>query len=41
LRNMDTRARSLGGKLLVESQVGQGTTVKVIVPIEPIGGRGT
>jgi len=41
LRNMDARARSLGGKLSVESQVGRGTTVKVIVPIEPIGGRGT
>ena len=41
LRNMDARARALGGKLLVESALGKGTIVKAIVPMEPIGGRGT
>jgi len=41
LRNMDARAHTLGGKLSVESEIGKGTTVKVTVPIEPIGGRGT
>ncbi len=41
LRNMDARAHTLGGKLSVESEIGKGTTVRVTVPIEPIGGRGT
>jgi len=41
LRNMDARARALGGKLWVESAIGKGTTVKAVVPMEPIGGRGT
>jgi signal transduction histidine kinase len=41
LRNMDARARALGGKLLVESAPDKGTLVKAIVPMEPIGGRGT
>jgi signal transduction histidine kinase len=41
LRNMDARAHTLGGKVSVESEIGKGTTVRVTVPIEPIGGRGT
>jgi len=41
LRNMETRARSLGGKLIVQSEVGQGTTVTAMVPIETVGARGT
>jgi two-component system, NarL family, sensor histidine kinase DevS len=41
LRNMETRARSLGGKLIVQSEVGQGTTVTAMAPIETVGARGT
>jgi len=41
LRNMEARARLLGGRLTVDSAIGRGTTIKVTVPIEPIGGRGT
>ena len=41
LRNMEARARSLGGKISVQSQVGQGTTVTAMVPIETVGARGT
>ena len=41
LRNMESRARSLGGKLIVQSEVGQGTTVTAMVPIETVGARGT
>ena len=41
LRNMDARARLLGGRLSVESAIGRGTAVQVTVSIEPVGGRGT
>jgi len=41
LRNMESRARSLGGKLSVQSEVGQGTTVTAMVLIETVGARGT
>jgi len=40
LLNMQARARLLGGKFLVHSEVGQGTIITVSVPIEVIGGRG-
>jgi len=40
LRNMEARARLLGGKFAVHSEPGQGTTVTVTVPIEMIGERG-
>jgi signal transduction histidine kinase len=41
LRNMEARTRMLGGRLSVESEPGKGTTVKVSVPIETLGERGT
>ena len=41
LRNMEARTRLLGGRLFVESEPGKGATVKVTVPIETIGERGT
>ena len=41
LRNMEARTRLLGGRLSVESEPGKGATVKVTVPIETIGERGT
>ena len=41
LRNMEARTRLLGGRLSVESELGKGATVKVTVPIETIGERGT
>jgi signal transduction histidine kinase len=40
LRNMEARARLLGGWLLVQSDIGKGTTVTVTVPIDVIGERG-
>jgi signal transduction histidine kinase len=40
LRNMEARARLLGGKLSVDSESSKGTTVTVDVPLEMIGGRG-
>jgi signal transduction histidine kinase len=40
LRNMDARARLLGGQLSVSSESGQGTMVQVSVPIEIVGARG-
>jgi signal transduction histidine kinase len=41
LRNMEARARLLGGKLSVTSEIDKGTTVAVTVPIEPVGSHGT
>jgi len=41
LRNMEARTRLLGGRLSVESEPGKGAVVKVTVPIETIGERGT
>lgn len=35
LRNMDQRARRLGGKLVIESAAGQGTTITVQIPFRP------
>ena len=35
LRNMDQRARRLGGKLMIESAAGQGTTITVQIPFRP------
>ena len=40
LRNMEARARLLGGRLSVQSEMGQGTTIMVSVPIEMVGERG-
>ena len=40
LRNMEARARLLGGRLSVQSEMGQGTIVVVSVPIEMVGERG-
>jgi signal transduction histidine kinase len=41
LRNMEARTRLLGGRLSVEGVPGKGTLVRVIVPIETVGERGT
>jgi signal transduction histidine kinase len=41
LRNMEARTRLLGGRLSVESEPGKGAAVKVTVPIETVGERGT
>jgi signal transduction histidine kinase len=41
LRNMEARARLLGGKLSVTSEIDKGTMVAVTVPIEPVGSHGT
>ena len=41
LRNMEARTRLLGGRLSVEGEPGKGTLVRVIVPIETVGERGT
>jgi len=41
LRNIEARTRLMGGRLSVESDPGKGTTVKVTVPIEMVGERGT
>jgi signal transduction histidine kinase len=38
---MEARARLLGGKLSVTSEIDKGTTVAVTVPIEPVGSHGT
>jgi signal transduction histidine kinase len=40
LLNMQARARLLGGKFTVHSEVGQGTIITVSVPIEMVGARG-
>jgi signal transduction histidine kinase len=41
LRNMEARTRLLGGRLSVEGEPGKGTLVRVTVPIETVGERGT